>query len=177
MARRTVAYTDFYAQTMKALTSHGLLLGSYDSAGKPNVMTIGWGVFGSIWGRPMWIVLVRPSRYTRLGIEANGAFTVNVPSADMAHTCEVCGTRSGRNVDKFALCKLTAERGSAVKAPIVAECPLVYECRVVHTNEVQPQALADEIRREAYRAGDYHRCFWGEILAVSATSDAAERLR
>lgn len=177
MERKAIAYTDGYAATMRALTTHGLLLGSYDSRGRPNVMTIGWGTLGSVWGRPIWVVLVRPSRYSRAAIEAAGAFTVNVPSPDMAGVCEVCGTRSGRDADKFALCRITPERASSVNAPIVAECPVVYECRVVHTNEVHAPALAEDIRASAYRGGDFHRCFWGEVIAVRATADAAERLR
>ena len=177
MAKETVPYTQHYAAVMDALTTRGLLLGTYDSKGEPNVMTIGWGLLGSVWSRPVWLVLVRHSRFTHENLERTGCFSVNVPPPDMAEVCEVCGTRSGRDTDKFAQCHITPQRGVAVQAPTVAECPVVYECRVIHTNEVLAPNLADEIREGSYRGGDYHRCYWGEILAARAEADAAGRLR
>ena len=176
MAKQQMAFTAHFAAVIGALTSRGLLVGSYDAQRKANLMTIGWGTIGSVWGRPMWIVLVRPSRYTYQCIDRHGCFTVNVPTREMAEACSLCGTRSGRDTDKFAACGLTAERASRVEAPAVVECPLVYECKVVHSNDVLPPQLADEIRAGAYPGGDFHRIYWGEILATRAETDAAERL-
>jgi len=175
-AKKRVAYTEHYAAVMKALTSDGLLVGAYDPAGKANLMTIGWGAMGSIWGKPLWVVLVRPSRYTYKCIDAAGAFTVNVPTARQAEACRISGSKSGRSVDKFALCGLTAERAETVNAPAVAECPLVYECKVVHTNEVIPARLAQEILDGPYKGGDFHRVYFGEILATRAAAGAAKAL-
>ena len=64
MAKVTIPYTDFFAETMRRMRDDGLLLVTTDAGGKPNVMTIGWGTIGSIWGRPVFVVLVRPSRYS-----------------------------------------------------------------------------------------------------------------
>ena len=80
---------------------------------------IGWGSLGSIWGVPLWTVLVRPSRHTYACIEHSGCFTVNVPTSALAEACAVCGSKSGRDLDKFAACDLTAERGQAVCGPTV----------------------------------------------------------
>ena len=176
MERQKVHYTAHFDAVTKAMTSHGLLLGSYDAAGAPNVMTIGWGAVGNIWGIPIWTVLVRPSRYTYRCIEHSGCFTVNVPTEDMAGHCVTCGSRSGRDVRKFEVCGLTAERAGSVLAPTVGECPLVYECQVMHSNDVLPDRLADEILSGAYVDGDYHRVYWGKILATRAAADAAEQL-
>ncbi len=176
MKRHKIDFTDFYAQTIKAMTSHGLLLGSYDSARKPNIMTIGWGTIGNIWGMPIWTVLVRPSRHTYFNIEHTGCFTVNVPGENLGLACAICGTKSGKEIDKFAECELTAEKASNVWAPVVAECPIVYECQVVHRSDVMPERLADEILSGAYVDGDYHRVYFGKILAVYANDNAAEVL-
>jgi len=176
MQRRDVAFTKHYEAVMNAMTRHGLLLGSYDAAGKANIMTIGWGAMGSIWGVPLWTVLVRPSRYTHGCIEHSGCFTVNVPGEDLAMACAVAGSRSGREVDKFAETKLTAEKAANVLAPIVSECPIVYECHVVHRNDVLPERLADEILSGAYVDGDYHRIYFGKILAARAAADAEKLL-
>ena len=173
MPKKPMACTDHYADVVKVLTSRGLLLGAYDAAGKANLMTIGWGALGEVWGKPVWIVLVRPSRYTYKCIEAHGCFTVNVPSAALAEACDVCGSQSGRTVDKFAACRLTAERAATVEAPVVVECPIVYECKVVHANDVVSERLAREIADGAYAGGDFHRVYWGEILDARAEPKAA----
>jgi len=176
MAKQDIDFTGHYEAVIRALTSRGLLLGSYDASGRPNVMTIGWGSLGSIWGLPGWVVLVRPSRYTYQCIEHSGCFTVNVPTADMSEACETCGTLSGRDVDKFARCSLTAQKGKAVAAPVVGECPIVYECQVINSNEILPDRLAEEIISSSYGAGDFHRVYFGKILSARARSDAAELL-
>lgn len=176
MTKETIEYTRHMDRVMRQLTSGGLLVGAYDSEGKANVMTIGWGSIGSIWGIPVWTVLVRPSRYTYQCIEHTGCFTVNVPTPEMAMVCATCGSKSGRDIDKFAECKLTAERGGHVLAPKIAECPIVYECQVVHSNDVLPRKLADEILSGAYQDGDYHRVYFGKILDTLAEPDAAEVL-
>ena len=176
MASSEIAYTDHYEAVMKVLTSRGLLLGAYDAAGKANLMTIGWGTLGAVWGKPLWVVLVRPSRYTYKCIESAGCFTVNVPGADLEEACALCGSKSGRDLDKFAACGLKAAKARTVKAPAVAECPIVYECKVVHSNDILPPRLAGEIVAGAYKGGDFHRVYWGEILAARADPDAAARL-
>lgn len=169
-------YTDHYDAVMKALTSRGLLLGSYDTAGKANAMTIGWGAMGSIWGMPIWIVLVRPSRYTFQCIEHSGGFTVNVPTEMLGMACATCGSLSGRDTDKLAQCNLTARKGSVVLAPDIVECPIVYECQVVHSNDVLPEKLVGDVLGGAYLNGDYHRVYFGKILAARVDADAASRL-
>jgi flavin reductase (DIM6/NTAB) family NADH-FMN oxidoreductase RutF len=170
-----VPYTEHFPAVMEALTTRGLLLGSYGPDGRPNAMTIGWGTLGVTWGLPMWVVLVRPSRHTWACIEHSRAFTVNVPPPALASVCDDCGTLSGRDTDKLTRCKLTVEP-CAVNAPALAECPLVYACQVVHFLDVLPERLDKKIRSGAYRAGDYHRVYFGEIVEVRAEPDAAARL-
>jgi flavin reductase (DIM6/NTAB) family NADH-FMN oxidoreductase RutF len=120
--------------------------------------------------------MVRPSRYTYQCIEKHGCFTVNVPTPAMAEACAISGTQSGRDIDKFAVCRLTAEKARTVRAPVAAECPIVYECKVVHSNDVLPPRLAEEIRSTAYKGGDFHRVYWGEILAAWADPKAEQLL-
>lgn len=163
---REMGVFEQYERTMKMLGSDGLLLGAYDSSGKANIMTIGWGTLGIIWGVPIWSVLVRPSRYTYDCIEHSGAFTVNVPTEAMAPAMGICGTLSGRDIDKFAECNLTAERAQTVSAPLVTECPIVYECQVVADNDLLPPKIAAEITDGYYAQGDFHRVYFGKILVA-----------
>ena len=176
MSKIEACYTDYLKETNKMLGHSGLLLASVDAQGNPNVMTIGWGTIGIIWGKPIFVVLVRPSRYTHGLIEITNDFTVNVPTPELADEVSYFGTVSGRDQDKFKVKGLTATPGKIVKAPIVEECAIHYECRVVHKNDVIPDELAEEIRNSAYRQGDFHRIYFGEILSVYADVDAKKRL-
>jgi flavin reductase (DIM6/NTAB) family NADH-FMN oxidoreductase RutF len=177
MDREKIDATEYYQDVVGIMGQRGLLLGSYDAAGKANLMTIGWGAVGRIWGIPVWIVMVRPSRYTYQCIEHSGCFTVNVPEAGMESACALCGSLSGRKVNKFVECKLTEQRAATVLAPTVGECPVVYECQVVHSNDILPEKLSGEILTGAYVDGDYHRVYFGKILLAAAAPDASERLR
>lgn len=176
MAKVRVRYTDYFAQTIQRMREDGLLLVTQGGDGKPNVMTIGWGTMGSIWSRPVFIVLVRPSRHTYSRLEQASDFTVNVPPRDLAAAASYCGTVSGRDHDKFQEMHLTPIPSREVRPPILKECVVHYECRTLHRNDVVPEALAQAVREEAYPGGDFHRIYFGEIVAAYADEDAAQRL-
>lgn len=176
MPKLTIRYTDFFAETMRRMREDGLLLVTVGEDGKPNVMTIGWGTIGSIWGRPIFVVLVRPSRYSYSRLEQVREFTVNVPPRELATAVSHCGTVSGRHHDKFQEVKLTPVPSKLVRAPAVQECVVHYECRTVHYNDVAPDTLVQAVRDDAYPEGDFHRVYFGEIVAAYADEDAAPRL-
>ena len=158
-------------RTLSALTDAGLLLVAQGGDGKPNPMTIGWTTIGSIWGLPMCVVLVRPSRYTYGLLNENGDFTVNVMPDDMTDVLNYCGTVSGRDYDKFAEKGLTAVPGLQANAPIVGESVIAYECRTVLTNEVLPDRLDSSIKDSSYPGGDFHRVYFGKILCVRGEAE------
>jgi len=112
------------AETMKALSAGGcLLVAGFE---RVNPMTIGWGEIGIVWGKPVFTVLVRPSRFTFGLMEDADEFSVNVPGEALAEACMLCGTRSGRDIDKMAEAGLAAEPGIALGVPTIAECPVHY---------------------------------------------------
>lgn len=176
MSKKVIRYSDYFAQVMQRMRQDGLLLVSADATGKPNVMTIGWGSIGSIWGRPVFIVLVRPSRYTYSRLEEVGEFTVNVPPRELAAAANLCGSISGRDHDKFQEAGLTLLPGKQVRPPVIAECVVHYECRVLHRNDMNPDAVVQAVLDDAYPTGDFHRIYFGEIVAAYADEDAAQRL-
>jgi len=177
MEYTTVHYNTYMLETQALLPSPGLLLATAGKSGKPNAMAIGWGTIGFIWGNPIFIVLVRPSRYTYKLLGESDSFTVCVPAKDHTKIVTFCGTKSGRDCDKFKECKLGVLPSTKVSAPGIAGFPLIYECQIVHTNDVIPANLAEEIKSSAYPQGDFHRVYYGEIKAVHALPDAAELLR
>jgi len=165
-----VAFTEGLEKTLQVMQEHGLFLTSVDTDGKPNAMAIGWATPGIILSRPMFVVLVRPSRFTFGNIEAAGEFVVSVPSDDMHELCMYCGTASGRDEDKFAAKGLTTVEGSAVKVPLIEGCTTHYECRVVHKGDVRDSELDADIRAQCYPNGDLHRLYYGEILRTCVGS-------
>ncbi len=175
-AREAVPYDHRLSKTLALLARPGLLLATTRRSGGSNVMVIGWGTVGIVWGRPIFQVLVRPSRHTYGLLEESDEFTVNVPTDAMREWVAVCGTRSGRDIDKIAQCGLTARRAAHVLAPDIAQCPIVYECQVVHANDIMPARLAGEILDGAYMGADYHRVYFGKILSVRIDEDAASKL-
>jgi len=133
---------------------------------KQNTMTIGWGTVGFIWQKPIFMVMVRYSRHTYQLIENAREFTVSIPiNKDLKKALAVCGTKSGRDIDKFKECGLTAEPGKVVSTPVIGECDLFYECKVVYQQVLEPGMLNDGLRKSMYAKGDYHVLYYGEIMA------------
>jgi flavin reductase (DIM6/NTAB) family NADH-FMN oxidoreductase RutF len=168
MEYTTVPYTSYLAETIAALAGPGVLLVTAGASGRPNAMVIGWGVIGTIWSKPIMTVMVRPSRFSYGLIEKSQAFTVCVPRPDQRGVVDYCGSHTGRDVDKFNELGLTALPSTRIAVPGIESCPLIYECQVVHSNDVLPPQLAADIQRDFYDRGDYHRVYYGEILALRA---------
>jgi flavin reductase (DIM6/NTAB) family NADH-FMN oxidoreductase RutF len=116
------------------------VVGSYDSNGRPNVMTAAWG--GICCSQPPALcVAIRPNRYTFQGLTGRQAFTVSVPSADQVEAVDYFGLVSGKDTDKFAATGLTPVQSEHVDAPFIDEFPMVLECRLMKTVEIGAHIL------------------------------------
>ena len=112
-----------------------LVIGTYDKAGKPNVMTASWG--GICCSQPPCVaVSLRNVTQSHGNILERQAFTISIPSEKHVKAVDYFGLVSGRNVDKFGVTGLTPVKGEFVDAPYVAEFPLVVECAVVQVHEL-----------------------------------------
>jgi flavin reductase (DIM6/NTAB) family NADH-FMN oxidoreductase RutF len=126
------------------------VVGTYDQAGKPNVMTAAWG--GICCSQPPCVaVSLRKATYTHGNILARKAFTISIPSEDHVQQADYFGLVSGRSVDKFATTKLTPVRSELVDAPYVQEFVLIVECKLAHVIEL-----------------GLHTQFVGEVMDVKA---------
>lgn len=106
-----------------------------DKEGNYNIITIGWA--GTICTNPpMLSISVRPERYSYHMIEETGDFVVNLTTEDLAYATDYCGVKSGREVDKFKELHLTAEKADHVQSPLIRECPVNIECKVVKKEEL-----------------------------------------
>ena len=165
MAKKLVEYKNYIEETIKAFAEGRVLLVSRGREGLPNVMAIGWGTMGIIWKKPVFLVLVRPSRHTYKLIEEAGDFTVNIVPPELKDVVTYCGTVSGRDHDKLKEKGLTVIPSEKVKTPIIKECILHFECRVVYKSDLIPSELEKAIIPASYPEGDFHRTYFGEILA------------
>lgn len=98
--------------------------------GKPNYLVIAFcGVMNA--HPPIISVSINQSHFTNIGIVENKTFSVNIPSADMAVKTDYCGLVSGSEVDKSGV--FTSFYGKLKTAPMIEECPLNLECRLIQT--------------------------------------------
>ena len=105
------------------------------SVEKPNVMTVAWtGIINT--QPPKTYISVRKSRYSYPIIAENREFVINLTTEALVKAADFCGVRSGKDVDKFAACSLTAEPSNEVSAPSLGESPVSIECRVTDIVEL-----------------------------------------
>lgn len=147
----------------------GILLTSGDlAAGHFNTMTVGWGSLGVMWGFPFVQVAVRPNRYTFKFMEQYGTFTL-CAFPDAYHAAlQLLGTKSGRDGDKISESGLTLTQSTRVAAPCFAEANLVLECRKIYWDDLAGGHFLEPKIENRYPQKDYHRIYFGELLAVLA---------
>lgn len=137
---------------------------------KVNTMTIGWGSIGYIWNRPIFTVLVRYSRFTHDLLENTDEFTISVPTTNnLSKALGICGTQSGRDLDKIKAADLTLQESITIETPIIKECDLHFECKIVHKQSMEPSLLNKKIKDDKYPDHDYHVIYYGEILETYKT--------
>lgn len=130
-----------------------LIVGTYDAAGKPNIMTVAWG--GICCSAPPCVsISVREATYTYGNLMGQKAFTISIPSDKYVKQADFIGIASGKDTDKFLAAGLTPVKSELVNAPYVDEFPLILECNVIHT----------------YKIG-LHTQFIGEILDIKADAE------
>ncbi len=105
------------------------VLVSCGSMEKPNLFTVAW--CGTVCTQPSMVsISVRPERHSYGLIKESGEFVINLTTEALVRATDWCGVKSGRDVDKFAACGLTAAPAAKVSAPLLAESPVNMECKV-----------------------------------------------
>jgi flavin reductase (DIM6/NTAB) family NADH-FMN oxidoreductase RutF len=168
MDRKQITFNDLVSLA-HLWSEYWMVLTSGDfAAERLNAMAIGWGSLGMMWGKPFVQVVVRPDRYTFEFMEQYDSFTVSTFSDDFGAAVEILGTQSGRDGDKIAVAGLTPVASSVVAAPCFAEAELVVECRKIYWQDMDPSHFLDPEINAIYPEKDYHRIYFGEILAITA---------
>ncbi|MBQ6839372.1 MAG: flavin reductase family protein [Oscillospiraceae bacterium] len=158
-----------YAGEIIEKTGNGVLL-TTKAGGAVNTMTIGWGTVGIQWRKPVFIAFVRQSRYTKELLDKTGEFTVNVPVGEInKQILGICGSKSGRDMDKIKELGLHLEAGEKISVPGIKELPLTLECKVIYKQDQVLDYLEEESRSHYYAPGsrdenDYHTAYYGKIV-------------
>lgn len=165
-----------YSKEILTALKSGVLI-TAKSGEKINPMTISWGSLGIEWNKLIFTTYVRTGRFTHKLLEESGEFTVNIPlNSKVGKILGVCGSKSGKDIDKVKELNLTAIYSDNFSTPGFKELPLTLECKVIYKQE---QVLADmpsNIVEELYPQGvesDFHGCnrdvhtmFFGEIVGA-----------
>ena len=127
-----------------------VMVSAADITGRANIITVAWA--GTVCSDPAMVsISVRKERFSHHMLMETGEFVINLTTEKLAKAADICGVKSGRDVDKFRLAGLTPLPASAVKAPLIGESPVNVECRV----------------RQVLELGS-HDMFLAEVLAVQA---------
>jgi flavin reductase (DIM6/NTAB) family NADH-FMN oxidoreductase RutF len=167
MERNPIAIENLTLKSYSFFEIDWLLLtcGDYQ-LGQYNAMTISWGSLGVMWARFFVQVVVRPQRYTRQFIEKFDTFTVCAFPKEYHEALSLLGAKSGRDSNKIAEAGLTPIPAAHVAAPAYAEASLVIECRKIYWQDLDPTHFLDPAINRNYPKKDYHRIYYGEILAL-----------
>jgi flavin reductase (DIM6/NTAB) family NADH-FMN oxidoreductase RutF len=146
--------------------AEGWMLVTPGVPGRWNTMTASWGGFGHLWGMDVAFVFVRPSRHSFGFMEREGGFALSFFDESMREALQVCGAKSGRDIDKAAAAGITPlgfALGDSERRVGFAEARLVVACRKIYSQDLDPERFVDPGIAKNYPRGDVHRLFVGAI--------------
>ena len=169
MQRIDIPVEKFLVPVVHVWDRQWLLLTAGDPRSGSNSMTVGWGSFGVMWGKPFALVVVRPTRFTWQYMEKAADFTLCAFGEQFRKALSYFGSRSGRDGDKVKATGLTPAPSRVVRAQGFQEAELIVECRKLYFGDLDPSHFLDPSTETHYPHKDYHRMYFGEIVAVSGT--------
>ena len=156
----TIKFADIWKKQGMLLTSGDFKNGHF------NTMTVGWGSLGVMWVKPFVQVVVRPTRFTYEFTEKYDNFTLCAFPKENRKALNLLGTKSGRDGDKIKESGLTPIGSKEVSSPGFAEANLIFECRKIYWDNFTPENFLDPKIDKNYPQKDYHRIYFGEIIAI-----------
>lgn len=131
---------------------------------KFNMMTVSWGGFGTIWGRPVVSVYVRKSRYTYEFMEENDYFTLSFYDEKYKKDLGILGSKSGRGINKKDLVSLNEEEvGNSIS---FKEANLTLVCKKIYYDDLKQENMKPEIQEQFYKKDEIHRMYIGEVIDI-----------
>lgn len=162
MAFKEVNIKDLNENFVKLISEEWALICAGDPKGH-NMMTASWGFFGEMWNKHCAMVAIRPQRYTLQFVEQADTFALCFLGEDKAPH-KICGSKSGRDIDKTAATGLTPIFADGTV--YFAQARLVFICKKLYTGQMSPTRFLDEKLLDHYPTEDYHKMFIGEVVKV-----------
>ena len=131
---------------------------------KVNAMTASWGGLGVLWSLPVATIYVRPQRYTYSLIEQEDEISLCFPSEKYRKAMGLCGTKSGRDLDKIAEAGLEVATVDGI--PIIDDSEIILICKKLYTDDIKKENFVDEHPLSHYEKNDFHRFYVLEIKKV-----------
>ena len=147
---------------VKAISEEWMLISAGDESGY-NMMTASWGFAGEMWGNDAVVAMVRPQRYTMEFLEKSDYFTLSF-YGDKKDIHKVCGSMSGRDVNKTELTGLTPVFGD--NSVYFSEARLVLVCKKQYVDLLKEEKFTDLSPLKWYDNKDYHYMIIGKIEKV-----------
>ncbi len=140
------------------------LLTASDKEGQLNTMTVSWGGSGILWGREVCFVFVRPERYTFGFCEDGEVMSLSFFGKDKKDVLSFCGTKSGRDVDKFAVCGLKHryENGACV----FDDAEITIVMKKLYAQNIEKDCFVTDELKSFYQSGGYHKMYVCEIKDI-----------
>ena len=129
-----------------------------------NTMTVSWGGMGTLWGKPVVTVYVKPIRYTWQFMEKYGVFTVSFYPEEFRQDLTLLGELSGRDGDKIARTKLAPM--FLREGVTFAQAEITLVCRKLYAQDLDRGAMPEEVRKMFYDTEEPHRMFIGEVIDI-----------
>ena len=169
---RTAAPAELPDNFFSRIGDDWMLITAEDTHGRVNTMTASWGCAGILWNKPVAVCFIRPQRYTYGIVEDADTLTLSFfPAGEQREALRYCGTKSGRDGDKFAATGLTVARAEN-GTPYPAEANLVLVCRKLYADDLKENCFIDPEMLKHYAARDYHRFYICEISQVLIRGEA-----
>jgi flavin reductase (DIM6/NTAB) family NADH-FMN oxidoreductase RutF len=136
-----------------------------------NTLTASWGGLGTLWYKDVATIYIRPQRYTKQFIDNSDYFTLSFFGKGYRDELNLCGTKSGRDMDKIKACGFTVAE-SACGAPYFAQAELVIVCRKLYSDTIKPERFLDAaLDLRCYPKGDHHTFYIGEVVETLKKED------
>jgi flavin reductase (DIM6/NTAB) family NADH-FMN oxidoreductase RutF len=94
----------------------------------------------------------------------------------MKEALDFCGTKSGKDIDKFTKLAFTPIKSHSIKAPYINECPVHFECKIIYRDDLEPGAINERVEDEVYPNKNMHMLYFGEILGTYAKDNVEDIL-
>lgn len=156
-------YNELADKALKALEKGAFMTTKVNE--KVNTMTIAWGGINFVWHEKVFVAYVRYSRDTYEMLNNTNEFTISVPlENNLKKELAYCGTKSGRDVNKIEECNFNMLNSRKISTPVIGDCELHYECKVIYKQAMEPGNIKDDILKKYYSNNDFHVIFYGEIV-------------